>query len=456
MAPGTRGDCNTDFMKTQLATNYPQAYFEQLPAEILLQTITKLYSLDLLWNLMRASPRVWRIFDHHALKVTEGILSGPESIYPTEVQEVIRNVILVRSRVFPYQNLQEFNQSFRTAAVRSPLRLSEVRISIGPERLSCAAVTSTVLRSVVATASHIVALSQACLTSALARIREPSFTPLHCTNPKPSYGPVSPDRHPHNHPEFTQPRAWDREFSGTQFKVVDAGQPSWVEDMRALRAMWVLQLIGEAHSLFDNWENAPDWSSDDVEQLQSLSPVELFDLHDLFLNLYAEETTSALQFLNTLGEMTTDTYCRLPRAPALGEGSRWIVALPKKRVKMGSKLIGRGPFKAAIFNDEFTWGQTSDALRGESSGVAAVRRLNSAGNSPIEGVTFDPFRPFGFAFWDRKRVHQMGLYPGIEESGGIDDYYMFAWESILEPELVLAIKADLRRGYRRRFGEPPR
>jgi hypothetical protein len=218
--------------------------------------------------------------------------------------------------------------------------------------------------------------------------------------------------------------------------------------------MWVLQLIGEAHGIFDGWAHAPDWPSDDVEQLQRLSPVELFNLRDFSSTLHAEEATSALQFLNALGEVTSDTYCRLPRAPVLDEGSKWIVALPKKRVKKGLRLLSNGPFKAPVFNDEFRWGQTADALRGKSSGVEAVRRLNGFGNSPIKGVTFDPFRPYGFAFWDRKRLHQLGLYPGIEEKGGFHDYYVFAWQSILEPELVAAIRADLRRERCRRSGEP--
>jgi hypothetical protein len=82
--------------------------FEQLPPEILLRIVPSSYSLDVLWNLMRASPRIWSIFDSHALKITEGILSGPESILPVEIQELIRNVILVRSKVFPYRDVHEF------------------------------------------------------------------------------------------------------------------------------------------------------------------------------------------------------------------------------------------------------------------------------------------------------------------------------------------------------------
>src|SRR5688572_29692249 len=114
----------------------------------------------------------------------------------------------------------------------------ETAIHIGPETLSSVLVSAAVLRSTIATASHLLALSQTCLASALARIREPSFRPLHCTDPKPDHGPLYPDAFPKNHPAYCQPRAWDRKYFGAPVKVVDAGQPSWVEDMRALRAMW--------------------------------------------------------------------------------------------------------------------------------------------------------------------------------------------------------------------------
>lgn len=213
------------------------ASLELLPPEILLPIITSLPGLDTLWNLLRISPHVWRLFNDHALSIIEGILSGPNVILPSAIVEAIRAVILARLKALPFRNLREFQVRF-LRRVFPVWKLAcdkgkENFITLGPELLSTTASPVVVLRSVITITHQIFALSQACLTSYLERLRDPSFRPLHSLDPE--------LRYTHG---YGSDRKWvpasDLVFKGTSAKVVDAGQPIWVEEMRVVRALWTI------------------------------------------------------------------------------------------------------------------------------------------------------------------------------------------------------------------------
>jgi hypothetical protein len=194
------------------------ARLERLLPETMLQIVTNLPGLDTLWNLMRASAYAWRLFSKYALPITNGILSGHNSILSPGIQELVRGVILARSACLPFQSLAEL-QFFIRSHIPPALRTDNSPMSLGPDVLLASVAPVTVLRSVVATSCQISALSQACLASCLARLRDPSFRPLHAFNPEPRY------THGYSPNDEWVP-AWDREFVGTPVKVVDAGQPT--------------------------------------------------------------------------------------------------------------------------------------------------------------------------------------------------------------------------------------
>jgi hypothetical protein len=161
---------------------------EKLPPEILLPVITSLTSLDLLWNLLQASPHAWRLFESgsNSLVIVEGILSGPHSTIPPKVRELIRGVVLIRSGILPFEDLEEFGAGFMKAMIPC-LVPDEAKVkTLGPESLSYTS-GPAVLRSVVATAYHISALSQSYLASCLEKLRDPSFRPMHAHDPTPHY-----------------------------------------------------------------------------------------------------------------------------------------------------------------------------------------------------------------------------------------------------------------------------
>jgi hypothetical protein len=85
---------------------------EVLSPEILLDIITRLPDLGTLYNLFRASPSSRRLFNHEALTITEVVLSNAESLLPSQIQELIRAVIIARSSALPFHTLDDFILKF--------------------------------------------------------------------------------------------------------------------------------------------------------------------------------------------------------------------------------------------------------------------------------------------------------------------------------------------------------
>jgi hypothetical protein len=425
----------------------PAASIEVLPPEILLPIVTSLPGLDTLWNLLRASPNVWRLFNENALFIVENILSSPEAILPPVVAEAVRAVILARSKALPFRNLHEFQHQFLLKLFPLFPRINKTKdnfINIEPQVLLAAAPSVFVLRSTVATAYQISALSQACLSSYLERLRDPSFRPMHCLDPNLSY-----TNYYGSGDEWVP--AWDRVFEGTPAKVVDAGQPNWVEEMRAVRALWIIQLVGEVQGQRDTL----DWPGKDVDKLKDINPADMIDqtqYHEALQN--SEEVKSLMSYISTLGEVKQDTYYRLPPPPPF---VRWITASPNRNERCFKLLRYRRdgtPLWLRWPTDDHNWGRTEEALRQEASGMLIYRRLNRhptdiVGASPIKGVKFGLFRQLGFAFWDMWRMHLLGMHSGLDgQRLPSHPFYMFAWESILPSDEVESLKAVLREQWR--------
>jgi len=431
---------------------------DSLPPEILLPIITSLPNLDSLWNLLRASPQAWRLFEDgsKSVLIAEGILSGPQSTIPLKVRELIRAVILVRCGVLPFDDLQQFRTRFMKAMIPCLISDESTIKTLGPEPLSFTC-SLAVLRSVIATAYHITALSQSYLASCLERLRDPSFQPLHAHNPTPHY------THDYKNTEEWIP-AWDREFVGIPVSVTDTGQPTWVEEMRVVRVMWIVHLVREMQLLATN-KPGIGWSIDDISLLLSMGPVDLFHDRDSPI-CDTEPIESAMDYLATLKTPGKDVY-RLPTTPAPSVDNRWTTAPPNHnevfmqvrayRLNGRFRWLGRWaqvpegatPVEVLTFTEEKKWEQTAaKAFDLRPYGVNFWQRLKDhlrSGRSPLPGVSFKSFRPLGLAFWNRKRLWLLGLACGVNDMQyTFDSFYFFAWETILPPEEVDSIKARTR------------
>ncbi|RFN43950.1 hypothetical protein FIE12Z_11815 [Fusarium flagelliforme] len=425
------------------------ASLEVLPPEIMLPIVTSLPGLDTLWNLMTASPNTWRLFNNYALTITEGIISGPNSILYEKIRELVRGVILVRAKTLPFEDLNEFKTRFLKGVNSEELpdmnarflkgltpSLQQLRqrefMTLEPDSLSASIVSAEVLRAVVATAYQISALSQGCLTSYLASFRD--IRPLH-----PSQAPS------------------DLDVNSEPVKVADAGQPSWTEEMRALRAMWIIQLVGEMKRL-----DKESWSEEELDKLKQMNAADLLERPESVIK--AEEIRSAMDYLTTLVDTTQDSHYRLPIPPLATKRRRWITAERKsfrydaslvRRLDCKSLRQRRAEFRAdrepvsmavnnPVLSDDDRWGSVEPRLYDQSFGVGTWRFLSNHRRSPVYGVKFDSFRRLGFAFLDKKRLNLAGLADGIHRPYHGEDFYSLALlESILPADEVASIEADI-------------
>ena len=202
---------------------------ELLSPEILLNIITRLPNLGTLYNLLRASPRSWCLFNHEALNITEVVLSSAGSLLPSQIQELLRAVILARSSALPFHNLDDFILKFlRCNLPHIKHRNLPTFTTLGANSLALVAPSPAILRSVVATAQHISALTHACLNLYLSRVRDPTLAVEHC------YGEGFHYTHGYG-PNRKWVPPWDRELVGVAIEVRDAGPPSWIEEIRVMR-----------------------------------------------------------------------------------------------------------------------------------------------------------------------------------------------------------------------------
>ncbi|KAJ4010083.1 hypothetical protein NW752_009261 [Fusarium irregulare] len=359
------------------------ASLEVLPPEVLLPIVTSLPGLDTLWNLMTASPNTWRLFSNYALDITEGILSGPNSILYGKIRELVRGVILMRAKTLPFKDLNEF-QTHPPSWTRS-------------------------------------------FGSGLMHFCTFQNDPI----------PV-----------------WDREAAGTPVKVVDGGQPSWREEMRALRAMWIIQLVGEVKGLVKE-----GWPEEDIDTLKQIDLVDLVERPDGVIK--AEELRCAMEYLTKLGDAIQNDHYRLPTPSLDLKSHRWITAEQKPvqspMVLVGHRhngkllRLGKGepipegskPEWYPFLRDDMKWHRAEPSLQRESCGISSWRSLSTSRDSPAYGVKFDSFRRLGFAFWERERLHLAGLADGIHEPFYKDEFYHFALESILPTDEVANLKAEI-------------
>ncbi|KAF5625019.1 hypothetical protein F52700_9394 [Fusarium sp. NRRL 52700] len=427
---------------------------ETLPPEILLPIVTSLPGLDTLWNLMKASPHVWRLFNGHAITIVDGILSGPDAILAPWIANAVRALILVRSGAYPFRSLYDLQIRFlHSLFPQLPWGGSARKDTIifNRKSLSNATPTVAVMRSVVSAASQISALARAFLTSCLERVRDPSFRPLH---------PVDPDDHytyfPRPDPDGKRTRAWDQEFRGEPIKVADAGQPTWLEEMRAVRALWAIQLVGEMHRHKDSLQ----WPIEDVEKLSLMNAADFATEVEGNQAMATEEVSSVMDYLETLQDLEQHEHYRLQRSvPCSG----WITALPNcspicttvRHYRKDGTSFTRGEQTL-----NYKWRRTKEHLDQSASGVSLFDylrrpRFRPRGcGSPIEGVKFNSFRPLGFAFWDMWRMYLLGMHSPAGKHWLMDETkYFYAWESVLPPDEVAGIKAGLRHKFQKEMEE---
>lgn len=293
---------------------------ESLAPELLQDIMVLLPDFDSLWCLLNASPHALRIFNTAALFFTENILSSP--MLPLHVQELIRAVILARASALPFRSLEEFHITFLRGKLPRLNKDTLPNYALTPGHLTAATPSAEILISVIAAACHISALTSGCLNSYLARVRDSStFTPQHCHEPKLRYMYRNVDL-----PEHLRVSPWLLEFRGEPVEVVDAGPPSWVEEMRVRRALWVILLVGEVKRAASSLK----WSREDIESMELISP-EAFAEYPRYRLGPDEEIKTVNEYLMDLdcSNMSEFLYYRLPQPSPKRITQGWEAQAPE-------------------------------------------------------------------------------------------------------------------------------
>jgi len=220
---------------------------------------------------------------------------------------------------------------------------------------------------------------------------------------------------------------WKRRPEAQSYQPKSSGPPSWVEEQRAARAFWRIQLFYDMINASD--ESRLSWPDGTIAKLKE-SKVERLGY-----------------FIGELQEIQTAMeYLQFPSDGRFKPMESSVLELPWPSREVDVSWTASQP----IFDDQRDdkWGEGINWLVWGGPAVHFAKgMLSKYVFSPVRGVTFDPYRRFGFAFWDFRRLFGLGLEEDREKRGFLlshDDgggiYY--SWRSILSEEELA--KIDLR------------
>ncbi|KAH7333215.1 hypothetical protein BKA65DRAFT_538911 [Rhexocercosporidium sp. MPI-PUGE-AT-0058] len=146
--------------------------FETLAPELTMLIMTQLPDLVCLDSLIRASPSALRLFNLHAVEITEAALDYGGMQYGQTMghtRVMIRISALIRSSTLSIPNLEEFRQHVTLAIMRD--RVRSQRADLAPKHFE-PSTSPVVLRSILATNRRITFLAVKCLVHYLDRFMQ--------------------------------------------------------------------------------------------------------------------------------------------------------------------------------------------------------------------------------------------------------------------------------------------
>jgi hypothetical protein len=207
-------------------------------------------------------------------------------------------------------------------------------------------------------------------------------------------------------------------FDGAEsrpYQPHNTSPPSWVEEQRFFKALWRIQFLSEL-KLARN-EGRVNWTGDDLRALESTSLINFYSIKPWELDQILT-TWEFIQELRAREGVNSDSISQLPTA-FLGESFNANCApqpcldLKKDPFQQGEEYLGLAPM-SYIFQRTF---------------IARDPKF-----SPLQGMPFKPYRKFGFAIWDDKRMTDLGFAePGKQVILDTLKYY-YVWYSVLTEE----------------------
>ncbi|KAF7170129.1 hypothetical protein CNMCM6106_004931 [Aspergillus hiratsukae] len=372
--------------------------FSILPEPVLEMVLMQLDDLASLYSIYRSSPAVLHLL-HEGGTARRIMQRTMELSVPKQTQVLIRKFTFLRWNARQAKDADEFIETY-------------IKNDTGWEFPH--EIPLSVLCDSLAAAATIRYLAHAGMHEMIARCQQLELMQLQ--NPKLKY-----IRNAHRTPAL-----WDSEYfrvpkpSRERYQQAEAVPISAIEEQRAIRALWQLLLIWELHSLVNGPSPRWNWPSEEVSRLQNMHFEELWR-HALWNEM--------IEPIRTMDECS----CLFPTLRSPGERLR---AAKNLAFSAGWKLPCdcSAPSASLIrdIDDEF-W-------RSAPGYSFVVGQLSKWFTSPCRYVKFRPFRRYGFAIWDLRRMQGLGLLcrpgnsPQLPQAPRSEPDQYVRWESILSPE----------------------
>jgi hypothetical protein len=364
-----------------------QDVFHRLPNELRLKIIKASPDLSSLASFIDASPTMSALFDTYSLEVFEAVMAAT---VPACIQSLMRAVLRVQvSSAWScyYHGVEEM----RNLSLKSSPPL-EVADTYPPELLRCFLVL----------AHRIHMLAHSCIDHYIQRSM--AMTPSSLIKLGPYGGAFGP---PIIH--FGYKRAESRPY-----QLQTTGPPSWVEEQRVVKSFWRIQLFLELK--LARKEDRLGWTDKDLEMLDSTTLTSFYNI----ISWELDQILTVWEFIQELGsreDIYSNSISRLP-TPILGKPFNPDCALqPSLDLK----------------EDYF---QQGERYLDQASGSCRFQRFMARDpkHSPLPGLPFEPYRKFGFAIWDDKRMTDLGFAAPQRKALLRTIEYYYVWYSVLTEE----------------------
>jgi hypothetical protein len=379
-----------------MTANIEQDPFSRIPEELRVKIIKLSPNLLSLRNLAHASPAMRRVLDRYALEIVEVVL---DVTVPVQTRRLIGAVLKARFSRFP----AFLSEAQKVAKTDSNVATDEMRSS-GIDRAAAA------VRFLLATAENVHAWSHACLEHLVRKSME-----------------LRPSTLTEKGPGRTSREQFENAESRKDYLPQYTGPPSWVEEQRMIKSFWRLQFLLELQGASNKGRLDTCWPGQEVEALSKSSPDSFYDM----FNFEREQTLTACDFFGavTSGAITLvaavhDNPYRLPTI-------RWMEgAVPR--------CSCAEPPSFERNQDNFF--QAPENLDANQMSYHFQRSMSNCDRYEDAGPVllafpFQPWRKYGFAIWDGKRMADLGMRDPKGKSFLRNRMkYCFRWFSILTEE----------------------
>ena len=364
-----------------------QNAYHRLPVELRLKIIRASADLSSLWSLIDASPTMAIVFNTYAVEIVDAFIA---TTVPSSIQCLMRAVLRVQASSVLSCHYHSWEES-SNIILETSNQLDPAEIN-NPEPL----------RRFLSLAHKIHVLAHTCIDHYIQRsmaMRPSSLI---------RFGPY--------HGLFrgaNKIQAFDTAES-RPYQPRNTGPPSWVEEQRAIKALWRIQFFSEL-KLAQN-EGRLDWSGEDLEMLESTSLASFYSSIQAFEQ---DQVATIWEFMQERGGVLSDSIPSISQQPTafLREGFN----------------VNCAPQPFPIYaEDRFNQGEV---YLDNASMCWLFHKCYYSGHlklSPTPGISFEPYRKFGFAIWDNKRITDLGF--GMDNVGNValiertkDHYIIGLW-----------------------------